>query len=81
MTIKKNIAISDSGFMFDPTSGDSYSLNAVGIDIIQHLKLNLDDEDIIRELHKKYDADKTIIEKNYFDFMDMLKQYNLIEND
>lgn len=25
--IKKNIAISDSGFVFDPGSGDSYSMN------------------------------------------------------
>ena len=35
MRLKKNIAVSDSGFVFNPTTGDSYSLNPVGKEILQ----------------------------------------------
>ena len=80
MKLKKNIAISESGFVFDPSTGDSYSLNPVGVDIITHLKDLKSEDELVRELLKKYDADKPTIEKNIHDFMDMLKQYNLMEN-
>lgn len=81
MKLKKNIAISESGFVFDPSTGDSYSLNVVGVDIISHLQKQMNEETIIRELLKKYEADKIVIEKNFHDFVDMLKQYNLLEHE
>ena len=34
MRIKKNIAVSETGFVFDPTSGESYSINREGQEII-----------------------------------------------
>ena len=80
MKLKNNIAVSESGFVFDPSTGDSYSLNPVGVDIISLLKESKTNDDIVRDLQKKYDADKPTIEKNFHDFMDMLKQYNLMEN-
>ncbi|MBK7139734.1 MAG: hypothetical protein IPH74_12225 [Bacteroidetes bacterium] len=38
MQINKNIAISDSGFIFNPSSGDSFSANQIGLEIIRLLK-------------------------------------------
>ena len=38
MEIKKNIAISETGFVFDPSTGDSFTLNAVGLEIIGFLR-------------------------------------------
>jgi hypothetical protein len=38
MRIKKNIAISESGFIFNPAVGDSYSTNPIGAEIIKMLK-------------------------------------------
>jgi hypothetical protein len=35
MKLKKDIAISDSGFLFNPSSGDSYSLNPIGVEILK----------------------------------------------
>lgn len=81
MKLKNNIAVSESGFVFDPSTGDSYSLNEVGVDIVNMLNKASSSDEIIRELLKKYEADKSTIEKNYYDFVDMLKQYNLIENE
>jgi hypothetical protein len=79
MKIKKNIAISETGFVFDPYTGDSYSMNPVGLEILQMLKEDKEQEVIFSALLKKYDVDKDTVEHNYFDFIGMLKQFNLLE--
>ena len=38
MKLKRNIAVSESGFLFDPTSGESYSLNEQGLEILNLMK-------------------------------------------
>ena len=38
MQIKSKLAISSSGFVFDPTTGDSYSLNPIGAEIANLIK-------------------------------------------
>ena len=47
MKLNKNIAISETGFVFDPATGDSYSLNPVASDIMQLLKSGMPIKDII----------------------------------
>ncbi|MGC9470448.1 MAG: HPr-rel-A system PqqD family peptide chaperone [Bacteroidales bacterium] len=80
MSLRKNIAVSDSGFVFDPTSGESYSLNPIGTEIVRRLQQDRSHEEIIRDLVEKYDVDDATLERYYFDFIGMLKQYNLLEN-
>jgi hypothetical protein len=38
MNIRKNIAISENGFIFNPLTGDSFSVNETGLFILQKLK-------------------------------------------
>ena len=52
MRIKKNIAVSESGFLFNPSTGDSFSVNPVGQDVIKLMKEDKSDEDIIAEIIK-----------------------------
>jgi hypothetical protein len=54
MNINKNIAISDSGFIFNPSSGDSFSTNQVGLEIIRLLKEGKKKEDIISSHELRY---------------------------
>ena len=81
MRLKKNIALSESGFVFDPSSGDSYSLNEQARVIIGYLKEGLDLDAISSRVTEEYDIDRVSFEKYYFDFLAMLKHYNLIEGD
>ena len=81
MRIKKNIAISDSGFLFDPTTGESFTFNPTGLEIFRHMKENKTFEEIREIILDKYDVDKSSFERFYFDFISMLKQYQLIEED
>jgi hypothetical protein len=79
MRIKKNIAISDSGFIFNPTTGDSYSLNQVGKEILQYLGDNKSREEITSLMTSVYDIDTASFEKYFFDFISMLRQFELLE--
>ncbi len=79
MKIRKNIALSDSGFIFNPSTGDSYSANPIGQTIIQSLQNGKTDEEICKAITDEYMIDSTTVEKDLYDFMNMLKNYKLTE--
>jgi hypothetical protein len=81
MKIKRNIAISDSGFVFDPSSGDSFSTNPIGLEIIKMLKENKSAQDIKASILKDYMIDEASFEKDYYDFVNMLGKLKLAEED
>ena len=81
MKLKKNIAVSESGFVFDPTTGDSYSLNPVGVSVIELLQENKSLDEIICSLENEYEAERMVIERNVQDFIGMLEQYNLLTHE
>ena len=81
MKLKKNIAISESGFVFDPSSGDSFSLNPVAIEIMEYLKTDKAYEEINQLILEKYDVDQTTFERYYYDFINTLRQFSLLENE
>jgi hypothetical protein len=79
MKLKKNIAISDSGFVFDPNSGESYSINPIGAEIIGLLKQEKTFEELQSIMLNKYDTDAASFERYYYDFINMVEQYGLVE--
>ena len=81
MKVKKNIAISESGFVFDPSSGESYSLNPIGTEILEYLKKDMGLEKISPMILEKYDVDQITFERYYYDFVNSLQQFNLISNE
>ena len=81
MKIKSNIAVSETGFVFDPTSGESYSINPVGQEILQQMKEGKTPEEISTAMTGRYEIDTASFEKYYYDFIGMLKQFQLIEED
>ncbi len=81
MQIKNNIAVSENGFVFDPNTGESYSLNPIGTEILNMLKEKKSKQEIIDLLTEKYDSDKLSIEKSLNEFYSFLQSYKLTEND
>ncbi len=79
MNLKNNIAVSDSGFVFNPASGESYSVNPVGLEMLNLLRQNMSNADIINHFEKTYMADRVQIERDLYDFIDMMKQYHLVQ--
>lgn len=77
--LKSNIAVSDNGFVFDPTTGDSYSVNPIGVDIIKWMKTYDKEEDVINQIIEVYDIDSKTVEKDLYDFLNLLQNYQLAE--
>lgn len=79
MQIKKNIALSNTGFVFNPTTGDSYTINQVGQEILGYLGEHKTVEEITSLMTSVYDIDPPSFEKYFFDFISMLRQFELLE--
>lgn len=81
MRIKKNIAVSNTGFVFNPTTGDSYTINQVGQEILGFLGENKSLDEITPLMTSTYDIDPPSFEKYFFDFISMLRQFELLEEE
>lgn len=81
LKIRKNIAISDSGFVFDPLSGESYSLNPIGLEILNMVKNGQSCEAVSKQIIEKYEVDTETFERYFYDFIATLKLFNLTEPD
>jgi len=81
MQIKRNIALSDSGFIFDPSTGDSFSTNPIGLEIIRMLKAGTSHADIRTSIVKTYMTDEATFEKDLYDFVSMISKLKLSEQD
>jgi hypothetical protein len=81
MKIKPNIAVSDSGFVFNPDTGESFTVNPIGVEIINLLKESKDTSEISNQVRLKYTVDQPTFEKDFDDFIGLMRNYSLIEND
>ncbi|MBF0118571.1 MAG: PqqD family protein [Desulfobacterales bacterium] len=74
-----SLAISDTGFIFDPNTGFPFNANSTGIEIIKYLKENKDISEIIDIFLEEYDiSKKDELESDIMDFVQHLKNYYLI---
>ncbi|MBL7722132.1 MAG: PqqD family protein [Chitinophagaceae bacterium] len=80
MHLKKNIATSESGFIFNPSTGDSYAANPVAADILELLKQGTAPSSVKEQLLEKYRVDPFRLEQDWDDFINQLKQANLLES-
>jgi len=79
MKLKKNVAVSESGLLFNPVTGESFSVNPIGIEILNLLREEKTDEQIHSAILSKYSTDKPTFEKDYEDFIGILTHNNLLE--
>jgi hypothetical protein len=79
MKLKKNIATSEAGFVFNPGTGDSFSVNQTGAEILALLKQDKSPKEIIQMLSSKFEAETIQIERDFDDFISQLYTFNLIE--
>ncbi|MCX7068986.1 MAG: PqqD family protein [Methylococcales bacterium] len=71
----KRLAISESGFVFDPVSGQSFSVNETGL-VILHLAQHEDDLDkLVEQLAEQFDASILEINRDVQDFIYRLKGF------
>lgn len=77
--IPENIAVSDSGFLFLPNTGETFSLNGMGKTIFKMLQERKSEEDIISYICAEYEADRVAVSRDIDDFISQLKHFSLIK--
>lgn len=78
MKLKKNIATSETGFIFNPATGDSFSGNALAAEILGMLKADRPPETIKAHLLARYEVTPTQLERDWDDLVAQLRHYNLL---
>ncbi|MDD4992699.1 MAG: PqqD family protein [Paludibacter sp.] len=79
MKLRKNIATSEEGFIFNPTTGDSFSTNPIGADILTLLKEEKSFPAIIKAICVKYEVNEIQFEKDLDDFVSQLKDFSILD--
>ncbi len=79
MIIKENIALSENGFVFNPSTGDSFTLNNTGKEVLMMIKDGKNLSQIADLMLVRYDADRVTIERYLEDFLNDLSLNNLME--
>lgn len=77
MQILEEIKISDNGFVFNSRTGESFSLNPMGLEMIKMIAANSDFDEIRKSILEKYDVDDLTFEKDFYEFCTMLKHHQL----
>ena len=79
VTTLKNLAISDTGFIFDPFSGKTFTVNEIGMIIIQFLKNGEDVAFIQNKILEEFDTTLDQLDRDISDFLIQLKEQSLIQ--
>lgn len=78
MVLKQSITISDNGFLFDSTTGDSYSVNSTALQIVKLMKEGKEELEIRSEIERVFEVDPITLERNYFEFVNVLRHLHLL---
>lgn len=79
MQLKKNIASSETGFIFNPGTGDSYAANPMAAEILMQLKEGKSSSEIKKNILEKYEVESGLLERDWDDFIAQLREANLLE--
>jgi hypothetical protein len=78
MKLRKNIAVSEAGLLFNPVTGESFSVNPIGVEILNLIREEKSQEQISSEILDKYSTDADTFEKDYHDFIGILRHHSLL---
>ena len=69
------LAISESGFVFDPMSGHHFTVNETGLEILRLLQKEQDLDALLAKLAREYSASPKELERDVLEFAGMLRRF------
>lgn len=79
MKINENLAISESGFLFNPSTGESFTVNPIGAKIIELMKEGKTEKEITAIIVEQYEVDINTLRKDLHDFTEVLRHHQLLD--
>jgi hypothetical protein len=71
----RRLAVSDSGFVFDPVNGDSFTVNPCGLAVLRLLKDGQTLHNVLDQVTKDSKVDFQRAERDILDFVVQLRKY------
>jgi len=72
--VLNRLAISESGFVFDPASGHNFTVNVSGLVLLRLLLKHQRLDQILNELEAEYDASRRELERDVVEFISAVKE-------
>lgn len=76
-----DLAISDSGFVFDPYSGATFSVNASGLAILRLLREGVARRDLLTALEEQFDVRGGDLQRDVDEFVGLMRRHDLLPRD
>jgi len=77
----KDLAISETGFIFDPMSGATFTANATGLAIIHALREGRTRAEVIARLRNNFTVEKADLDSDLGDFIRLMIQHGILPAD
>ena len=71
----QRLAVSESGFVFDPVSGHNFTVNETGLVILRLLLKNTEMEPVLAQLEQDYDVSHRDAERDVLEFAATLRNF------
>jgi hypothetical protein len=75
LDVIKRLAVNDSGFVFDPVSGRSFSTNETGRAILRLACTERDPRRIAKMLTEQFDVELGVCEREVLEFIAVLRRF------
>lgn len=71
----RHLAVSESGFVFDPSSGHNFTLNDTGLRLLRLLQQGRRLDQVLAELGGEFSGDPREMERDILEFVSILREY------
>lgn len=71
----RRLATSESGFVFDPVKGESYTVSPCGLQVLCLLKEGRTYDEVLAQVTREYDVDSRQAERDISDFIIQLRKH------
>ena len=75
LTSLQRLAISESGFVFDPVTGHNFTVNETGLTILRLLQKDNQVSALLEKLAVDYEATQRVLERDVLEFAGLLRDY------
>ena len=74
----QELMINDGGFAFNPQTGQTYSINPTGVDVIHWLNEGFGLDKVIVRMQDEFEIDEFTATQDFHSFVDSLRQNGLL---
>lgn len=77
--VPDSLAVSESGFLFLASTGETFTVNAIGREVFMMMKEGKPLDAVKARLLDEYDVDRKTLDRDVDDFISQLKHFKLIK--